>query len=752
MIRNLVLLGEQDDIASHLRKLRPVAEALQISRIIRALDSGEYKTALEEIDVYMRKTTALVAAGFADIALLRLQLESLELRLESLTNDKAELERRLITFNRRYDEMLGDLTQRILKARAEHARLLAAKEKSRQERENAEATAHDAEEAYKDYSRWHEELQQAEPLPKLNDEAERELKSLYRKACSLCHPDKVTEEKKEAAHRVFVELQDAYKGNDLTRLRKIYDTLKLGGLPVTRSNTLSETEALKAAIAELEYSIAKLVFELKALHESDGITLMDAAGITEAEWQSFLERQRQTLETELTTVVSDILRRRPKYRVPMSKEETERSAIIPYAPNYLAQVQAAGRQLGIAAQLNQDIARRRFITILKRIPSKEAIFFLSTWQALDGDLINRFAERWDWGFGLHKGGISCNEALLWSPELIERFENRWSWDGFSCNEALPWSLDLIKRFEDRWEWSGLSYNEGLPWSLNLIERFETRWDWGGLSCNKALPWSPEFIERFEDRWVWRWLSWNEAPPWSLDLIERFENHWEWPWLCLNEALPWSLDLIERFKNRWDLEWLTENKALPWSLDLIERFKAPSRWSGLSKNRGLPWSRDLIERFKNRWDWENLSTNEGLPWSLDLLERFKNRWNWENLSINGGLPWSLDLIERFEDRWDWRRLSNNKGLPWSLDLIERFEDRWNLKHLCWNKALPWSLDLIERFPHVWYFGWCPDDDHDHWFNKMKWISWNQAPFLSSLRRSEVLEIMALHLGDGTKSLS
>lgn len=307
MIRNLVLLGEQDDIASHLRKLRPVAEALQISRIIRALDSGEYKTALEEIDVYMRKTTALVAAGFADIALLRLQLESLELRLESLTNDKAELERRLITFNRRYDEMLGDLTQRILKARAEHARLLAAKEKSRQERENAEATAHDAEEAYKDYSRWHEELQQAEPLPKLNDEAERELKSLYRKACSLCHPDKVTEEKKEAAHRVFVELQDAYKGNDLTRLRKIYDTLKLGGLPVTRSNTLSETEALKAAIAELEYSIAKLVFELKALHESDGITLMDAAGITEAEWQSFLERQRQTLETELTTVVSDIL-------------------------------------------------------------------------------------------------------------------------------------------------------------------------------------------------------------------------------------------------------------------------------------------------------------------------------------------------------------------------------------------------------------------------------------------------------------
>ncbi len=307
MIRNLVLLGEQDDVATHLRKLRPVAEALQLDQIIAALDNGEYKAALEQIDAYLRKATALVVAGYADIPRLRFQLETLELRLESLSDEKGDLERRLITFNRRHDDALGDLIQNILKARAELARLLVALKKKVNENTEAEADAREAEEAYRDYSRQHEDLQRLEPLPKLDEEAERELKSLYRKACGLCHPDKLPEENKEAAHHVFVELQDAYKCNDLPRLRKIHEVLSAGGLPGTRSTTLSKVEALKAAIAEMEHSIARLVAELKALQESDGVKLMDIAGATEADWQCFFEQQRETLVVELDTIVSNLL-------------------------------------------------------------------------------------------------------------------------------------------------------------------------------------------------------------------------------------------------------------------------------------------------------------------------------------------------------------------------------------------------------------------------------------------------------------
>lgn len=308
MVRHLVLLGELDEIPNHLRKLRPVAKVLQISRIITALDNGEYKAALEFIDVHLRKAVALVAFGFADIAQLRFQLETLELRLESLTDEKAEFERLLITFNRRYDALLGDLIQRILKARAEQARLFANERKNTKERKAVEGAAEEAEAAYEDFSRQHEELQRTKPQLKLDEEDERELKSLYRKACSLCHPDKVSKARKDAAHRVFVALQEAYKSNDLARVRDIYETLSTGGLPEIRSTTLSEVESIKAAIAELEYAISLIVSELKALHDSDGARLMNVAGATETAWQSYLESQRLILEQELITIAGSTKR------------------------------------------------------------------------------------------------------------------------------------------------------------------------------------------------------------------------------------------------------------------------------------------------------------------------------------------------------------------------------------------------------------------------------------------------------------
>ena len=125
MIRNLIMLGEEADVAQQLGKLRPVAEALQLERIIDALDKGEYRLALEAIETYLGRATAIVVTGQYEIPRLRLQLEALELRLESMSDEKAEQERRLITFNRRHDDALGGLIQRVLKARAVLARQLA---------------------------------------------------------------------------------------------------------------------------------------------------------------------------------------------------------------------------------------------------------------------------------------------------------------------------------------------------------------------------------------------------------------------------------------------------------------------------------------------------------------------------------------------------------------------------------------------------------------------------------------------------
>lgn len=314
MIRNLILLGEPDDMASHLRMLRPAAGPLRLERIITALDAGQFQAALGQIDAYLCRVTTLVVAETADILDLRFHLQILELRLAGLSDEKADLERRLIAFNCRHDDALGELIRRLLEAQARLARLRANRklrqarvtEAAADEAEVAAGEAKAAEDAFQEYSKQHEELQDAVPLPRLDEAAERDLKAFYRKACMLCHPDKVSEASKSAAQQVFLELQCAYKSNDLATVKQIYETLQSGIALQPRFAALSEAAALRAAIAELEHAVDLVAAELIALQNSDGVQLMEMAGDSETQWQAFFKQQGRQLEKEITLVEASV--------------------------------------------------------------------------------------------------------------------------------------------------------------------------------------------------------------------------------------------------------------------------------------------------------------------------------------------------------------------------------------------------------------------------------------------------------------
>lgn len=332
LIRNLVLLGEQEAVTPHIRKLSPATESLGLGRMIAALDSGEYSRALELIDDYLHHATAVVVAEDVDVHRLRFELSVLELRLESLSEEKAEMDRRLITFNLRHDEALGDLIQRLLRARAELASLKAAqlaKEKKAKEKNKAEnqefeenldesqkqdeevkqakEDAKQAEEEYAEYSQQHEALREEEPFPSLSEEEEGALKAIYRKACSLCHPDKFPEDQKERATEVFIELQEAYKSNDIAKVQAIYDDLVADGLPNSRSRSLREIDTLKAAIAELKHRLGQITAEIIALRTSDAFQMVEAAGRNEADWKAFFAQQSFALEAESARIEAEII-------------------------------------------------------------------------------------------------------------------------------------------------------------------------------------------------------------------------------------------------------------------------------------------------------------------------------------------------------------------------------------------------------------------------------------------------------------
>lgn len=304
MVRNLILLGEQEDLPPHIQKLHPVAEAVHLQSILQALEQGAYKDALEAIEAYLKRSSALVLHEDVDAPKLQFQLKVLELRLQSLSDEKSDLERTLVIFNRRYNDALGSLLIELLKAEAELAQRKAKQSQQRaaqnQEAEKDKRQAEQAEQDWYDYQQEYEQQQRQDAPRRLTDDEEAELKTLYRKTRTLCHPDKFEEEQKEAAHQIFVELQDVYKKNDIPALRALHTKLKTGGLfKAPRSSTLNRFDALRAAIAELQHRVTDILFQIQQLHSSEGAGLLRMAGTTESDWLTFFVRQEQLLQAEL---------------------------------------------------------------------------------------------------------------------------------------------------------------------------------------------------------------------------------------------------------------------------------------------------------------------------------------------------------------------------------------------------------------------------------------------------------------------
>ena len=63
----------------------------------------------------------------------------------------------------------------------------------------------------------------------LNDEQQQSLKEAYRKASKICHPDIVSDELKDQAHKIMSELNIAKKKNDLDKVKEILHTLQSCG-------------------------------------------------------------------------------------------------------------------------------------------------------------------------------------------------------------------------------------------------------------------------------------------------------------------------------------------------------------------------------------------------------------------------------------------------------------------------------------------------------------------------------------------
>ncbi len=279
LIKSLISLEEEDEIDGHVFKLKQLGITLELETIILSLKEKSYSKAAIAIEEFINQHNNLSIFIDPEIDGLKLEAKSLEAKLNKLSDEKADLEKLIHEFGVRHNKELGELILKILKYR---------KNKAKGTTEEKEA-----EEDYKNYSQEFE-VSKNEKVAELTEEELIEIKKKYRKASKLCHPDVVSENQKELADKFFTELNKAYEQNDLKKVSEILENLKKGDFFVSKSDTISEKQLMKAEIEKLKIRISELQQQVELIKESDAFKTISSI----KDWDVYFKETKEKLENQ----------------------------------------------------------------------------------------------------------------------------------------------------------------------------------------------------------------------------------------------------------------------------------------------------------------------------------------------------------------------------------------------------------------------------------------------------------------------
>jgi len=276
--------------------VRPAAATMQLAPLFEALDADDSDAAVAWIDDYLKRAVALTVATDQEVAYLKLTLRGLEYQLNALSDEKVDIERQIHAFSVRSSHEIGKLTTRYLRLRADKLRRQAAVQPE---------AASEAEEARADYQEYREADERARATPEpahLAPDNMKRLTTLYREASQKCHPDKVHDTDRDQAHQLFVQLQAAYRQNDLAGVRAIHAAVREGRMFVARSTVLTEVESLGRAVLDLRQQVQALVTAIRQLYDSRTYrTLKDIE-----DWTAWFVEQRESLKRAIADLEAEL--------------------------------------------------------------------------------------------------------------------------------------------------------------------------------------------------------------------------------------------------------------------------------------------------------------------------------------------------------------------------------------------------------------------------------------------------------------
>ena len=291
LIKGLISLEEEDEVSNHVEKLRSLENNAELSAIIECLSEAKWVEAINQIEAFTKRFSGLNQYVDPKVAAIKLEVKNLENSVGSLRSEIAETEKTINQFLLAHNQHLGPVIIKILELKKERLKSLADDQESKDKWEEANRE-------YEDYQNQMDDSASQE-MAVLNDEEKSELKTLYKKAALMCHPDKVSDELREMAEQIFKELNEANSKNNLNRVREIHDDL-LKQKFQSRSDTVNEYDQLLIVRTSLLSKQKALLAELRSMKETD--TYQTITGIED--WDEYFQSTKEVLEEQLNGLLN----------------------------------------------------------------------------------------------------------------------------------------------------------------------------------------------------------------------------------------------------------------------------------------------------------------------------------------------------------------------------------------------------------------------------------------------------------------
>lgn len=291
IIKNAILVEDEEDIFCQLSKLNSLIPSIseqkgfgEIKSIVGDIQKKEYLKACQKIDAFRKGFCQVQNYQSPELFAIRLEEKILKIKIITLEEEKLELSKTIRLFNMKHDSELGGLILKILKFQ---------KEKYKEEENKNEYSS--TEFRYNEYKK-NIEKSMDEKIIELNSNERERIRMLFRKAVTLCHPDKVNEDLKKEASEIFVKLTNAYEKNNIAKVELILEGLEKGIWSFNKENRKEdELSVLKAKVDYLKLKVNELKDEIINIKAS---AIYMTISVIE-DWDEYFNNQKEKLKTKL---------------------------------------------------------------------------------------------------------------------------------------------------------------------------------------------------------------------------------------------------------------------------------------------------------------------------------------------------------------------------------------------------------------------------------------------------------------------